>query len=412
VCNPSDLEGVVSRSQSCGMKKFFKAFAIALVILAFLIDGLNYSFMQIQVTYLHDKKVSYGEYRFPSLYYLVYPSKKANRYYIRFIKEGFGDIVTSNRVDTPRLIEALQNKNLNPHRYLDELLYIWNAQLAPFNAINSKQELKNRLYNYDPINKNSHHFQRTARLHQAKDKESIDALLLQGATINDLNRQKQHILHFVQDIDLAQYIISLGASINYPDIHKNTPIIHAIQNYQKTKNQAYWEIIKLFLQNHADTRKALRITYDIEIAKLLLSYDANVNEVDIYGHTVLHDLIYLAQQNPTKYQEVIGFLIDNGANINHTDNIQRSLLHKTTRPDIITLLLDKGIDTTLRNCSGQTAYENWLSHYEGFKKYPQNIYNAKHHKTYYDAIVAYENYLHLPKKIKKFEQRKKFKTIS
>ncbi|KIM06807.1 MAG: hypothetical protein KU38_11980 [Sulfurovum sp. FS08-3] len=77
------------------MKKFLKAFAIALVILAFLIDMLDYSFKQIQNSYLEQQKISYMEYRFPSFYYLIYPQKKSNRYYTRFIKEGFGNIITS-----------------------------------------------------------------------------------------------------------------------------------------------------------------------------------------------------------------------------------------------------------------------------------------------------------------------------
>ncbi|MBN2824525.1 MAG: hypothetical protein JXQ76_04305 [Campylobacterales bacterium] len=377
------------------MKKFFKALAIAVIILAFLVDMLNYSFMQIQVTYLHDKKVSYGEYRFPSLYYLVYPSKKTNRYYIRFIKEGFGNIVTSNRVDMSHLIRTLKKNNKDLNRYLDELLYLWNAQLAPFNKINSKQELKHRLYQYDDTNKYQIYYQHTKMLHQAQDIESIDALLAQGATINDMNRQGQHILHFAQDSNLTQYIISLGASINYSDMRGHTPIMKAIQNYQKTKNQEYLKIIKLFLAHHADTRKALRVTHDIEIAKLLLAYDANVNEIDPFGHSVLHDLI--------GDYTMVEFLLDHKADINHTDNIQRSLLHKTTNPNIIRLLLYRGIDTTLRDHTGKRAYEYWLSNYEALKKYPLDVYSVRHHKAYYDAIVAYENYLHLPKKIKEFE---------
>ncbi|MBN2825603.1 MAG: hypothetical protein JXQ76_09780, partial [Campylobacterales bacterium] len=379
------------------------ALAIALIILAFLLDMLNYSFMQIQIHYLDEKKISYMEYRFPSLYYLFNPQKKTNRYYIRFIKEGFGNIVVSSRVDTSRLIRALQKNNKDLNRYLDELLYLWNAQLAPFNKINSKQELKHRLYYYDPANRHPIYYERTKMLHQAQDIESIDALLAQGATINDLNRQGQHILHFAQDSNLTKYIITLGASINYPDMRGHTPIMKAIQNYQKTQNQEYLKIIKLFLAHHADTRKALSVTHDIEIAKLLLTYDANVNEIDPFGHSVLHDLVHQAKQNPKNYYAIINFLIDNKADINHTDNIKRSLLHKTTDPSMIILLLDKGIDTTLRNHRDKSAYEYWLSKYEELKRYPFNVYHLRSHKAYFNAVRTYENYFHLAPKIKQFE---------
>ncbi|MEA2029055.1 MAG: ankyrin repeat domain-containing protein, partial [Campylobacterota bacterium] len=382
------------------MKKFLKALAIASIILLFIFDILNYSFMQIQIHYLNKHKISYFEYRFPTLYYLLQPSKKTNQYYTRLIKDGFADVVGGGNVKTSRLIRALQKRNrILPH-YYDEILYFWNKELAPYNKIHSKKELKHRLYLYEDSNKHTHYYKRTKALHQAKDKASIKALIAQGATINDLNRQQNHILHFVKDSTLAKFIIASGGSINTLNMFKHTPLIEAIKNYQKTKNSEYLKIIKLFLNHRADIRKALKFTQDIEVAKLLIKYGANVNETDSHGISVLHHLLR------TNNHTIIEFLIDCGANINHQDNLGRSLLHRTTNPKMITLLLQKGINTNLRNKHGKTALKHWESTYEAMKNYPKNVYKKSHHDAYLKAIETYKEYFNPTQKATKIEPKK------
>ena len=382
------------------MKKFLKAFAIASIILLFIFDILNYSFMQIQINYLAKEKISYFEYRFPTFYYLFQPDRKINRYYTRLIKDGFADVVGNGNVKTSRLIRALQKRNrILPH-YYDEILYFWNKELAPYNKIHSKKELKHRLYLYEDRNKHAHYYQRTKALHQAKDRATIKALIAQGATINDLDRQQNHILHFVKDSTLAKFIVAMGGSINTQNMFRHTPLIEAIKKYQKTKNSEYLKIIKLFLNRRADIRKALKFTQDIEVAKLLIKYGANVNETDLHGISVLHYLLR------TNNHAIIEFLIDSGANINHQDNLRRSLLHRTTNPKIITLLLQKGINTNLRNKHGKTAVEHWKYKYEAMKNYPRNVYKKSHHDAYLKAIETYKEYFNPTQKIKTIKPTK------
>ncbi|CAK8690524.1 ankyrin repeat domain-containing protein 49-like [Clavelina lepadiformis] len=94
----------------------------------------------------------------------------------------------------------------------------------------------------------------------------------------------------------------------------------------------------------------------VEIAKFLLSKNANVHARTIDGWTPLHSA---CRWNETEIAKV---LIDNGADINALSNGNLSPLHvaaaeKTTRDIMVLLLHCKDIDVHIKSNAGDTALD-------------------------------------------------------
>ncbi|MEL1243771.1 ankyrin repeat domain-containing protein [Flavobacterium sp. DGU11] len=102
----------------------------------------------------------------------------------------------------------------------------------------------------------------------------------------------------------------------------------------------------------------------LEVAKVLIEYGADINEVNMYGDTALYELIYHHQPGHFSYNEQLAraqFLIDNGAKIETTFNgVYKSSLHLAVyrnARDMVLLLLKNGADKMFKNTNGQTLKE-------------------------------------------------------
>jgi ankyrin repeat protein len=89
-----------------------------------------------------------------------------------------------------------------------------------------------------------------------------------------------------------------------------------------------------------------------DIVKFLISNGANVNSIDIYGHTSLHQ---------TKSLDIAKLLIAAGADVNARDSSGETPLHQTKSLDIAKLLIAAGADVNARDFSGETPLHHACS---------------------------------------------------
>ncbi|MEY2393612.1 ankyrin repeat domain-containing protein [Wolbachia endosymbiont of Tettigetta isshikii] len=134
-------------------------------------------------------------------------------------------------------------------------------------------------------------------LHAAVEKgylKIVEDLLKYGADVNTLHNSTSkegftplHSAAKIKQEEVAKLLISYEADINAQDKTGKTPIFYAIEN-------ADLKITKLLLTNRAnvkDNPELLNIAVKkecIEIVEALLQHDADINSSDKYGRTALH----------------------------------------------------------------------------------------------------------------------------
>jgi ankyrin repeat protein len=158
--------------------------------------------------------------------------------------------------------------------------------------------------------------------------EVVDFLIRNGANVNREHQRKQRPLHYAvsaDDIRILRRLIEAGAAVNVSDELGYTPLHRAAKNK--------------------------------EGIELLLSNGANVNAVTSRGQTPL----MLAVNNPTCPNEIAQSLIARRPNINATDPSGQTALiiaaKSTSRPEIITILLNAGANAKLKDNTGRTALD-------------------------------------------------------
>ncbi|MBP7190051.1 MAG: ankyrin repeat domain-containing protein, partial [Rickettsiaceae bacterium] len=139
-----------------------------------------------------------------------------------------------------------------------------------------------------------------------------------------------HIACGRENAEVAKLLISYGANVNLLDKYNWTPLHIAC--------------------SHGHT----------EVAKLLISYGANVNLPNSNGGTPLHEAC------SNGHTKVVDFLIKHGANVNLPDNIGWTPLHIACgngHAEVAKLLIEKyHVDVNLPNSNGGTPLSIACSH--------------------------------------------------
>jgi ankyrin repeat protein len=173
-------------------------------------------------------------------------------------------------------------------------------------------------------------------LHAAVEKgylKIIEDLLKYGADVNTLYNSTfkegftpLHSAAKNKQEEVAKLLISYEADINAQDKTGKTPIFYAIEN-------ADLKITKLLLTNRAnikDSPDLLNIAVKkecIEIVEALLQHDADINASDKYGRTALHFTAL------SESEGFFGFLTNEDPDINIKGEIAKLLLSKGASVD-------------------------------------------------------------------------------
>jgi len=219
------------------------------------------------------------------------------------------------------------------------------------------------------------------------NKEIVKLLIEKGAKI-DVQINMYPILIWAiknDDIELANLLIEKGADVNAKDdIFGDTPLSMAAEKGNK-------EIVKLLIEKGAKIdvridRDPILIwaikNDDIELAKLLIDRDANVNVQDNYGNTPLS----MAAEKGNK--EIVKLLIEKGADVNGGHSFRKAPLMQTCDPEIMTLLLLNGAnyeDTGQRKISDdiKKTLKEYLALKSQFeKKFIKNLREGLLNGTY------------------------------
>ena len=192
----------------------------------------------------------------------------------------------------------------------------------------------------------------------------VDGLLGIGCNPNAANLNGKPLLFAIDRcyLEIVKLLLKHNADPNRLNNDGDTPLYLAV-------SKGHIDIVKELLSNGAEVnRRALgftpfsnaMISNQINIAKILLKYGANVDEI-IAPHwfgdqTSLHDA--------TSYGnlENVEFLLENNANLNAVDDNKSTPLHlasQKNKPEVVKLLLiSGGNDINIRNIEGNTALES------------------------------------------------------
>ena len=160
---------------------------------------------------------------------------------------------------------------------------------------------------------------------EAKDKDSIEQLIQQGANVqvqDQDGRTPLMIATYNHDVQSAQKLIEAGADVNIQDHMLNSPFLYA-------GAEGYLDILKLTIQAGADPSITNRYGgtalipasehgYVEVVQELLTQTSIDVNHVNRLGWTALLEAIILNDGNE-RQQETIELLIRHGADVNLAD---------------------------------------------------------------------------------------------
>ena len=225
---------------------------------------------------------------------------------------------------------------------------------------------------------------------KVKMSQEIVQLLVENGTNIDLQNNKgRTALHEASRscrVDIIQLILNHNVEVDTPDSDGSTPLYLAIPEWRltvsKTRLEAANEAVQLLLkhgakinmQNHtgrAVLHRAAEHCY-LDIIRLILNHDADVDTPDTDGSTPLHLAISVIPRelntvpgiSEERKQEArletvasIQLLLKHGANVNLQDHMGRTSLHKASqRGDvgIIEVILDYNADVDALDHDGST----------------------------------------------------------
>ncbi|MGB8367404.1 MAG: ankyrin repeat domain-containing protein [Candidatus Babeliales bacterium] len=185
--------------------------------------------------------------------------------------------------------------------------------------------------------------------------------IISDINVNEKNKQGLAALMIASyngDLIMVKLLIKRGAVIDEKDENGNTALIHAAGKEGKAK------VVKFLLENgsnvnteniHKETPLIVAVENGrTEIVRLLLESGADADAKDVDGLTVL---IHAVNDG---FEEIVKLLMQWGVVINETDkNGWTALMYAAQMgfPQIVSLLLANGADFTLRNNQDEAALD-------------------------------------------------------
>jgi ankyrin repeat protein len=169
------------------------------------------------------------------------------------------------------------------------------------------------------------------------------------------------------DVEGARSLIMQGADPNANVPGSDMKLLMAVQSAAMTK------MLLLYGSNPnlTDDKGATALHYLVtnpsapEIVPMLIGSGANINKSaeELGNRTPLHEACqwYFEGRDHSIGERVIRLLVSSGADINATEYLGKTLLHKAVennKPDLLILLLELGADPTIKDRDGMTPLES------------------------------------------------------
>ena len=170
--------------------------------------------------------------------------------------------------------------------------------------------------------------------------------------ISDKNRRNvmfNAVLLGAKNIDIIELLLRKGAKINQKDI-KGKTILDEILYIQKIINDPYKKVEGIY-------KYAKKSNNYIALMSVLMAHGLAIDRTDDYGRTILFKEVL--KEN----YEAVEFLIDTGADVNATDNDERTVLFYVIMDGLnglsmIDFLIQKGADINHRDINGRTIVDD------------------------------------------------------
>ena len=182
-------------------------------------------------------------------------------------------------------------------------------------------------------------------------------LLKLGADVNSKEKRGETPLHFAAkngQVEVCRMLLERNAEVNSRNDEGSTPFVYA-------SKYRYLDIVRLLLDHnaamHADNTGDTKLHFAaenglVEVAHILLEYNAEVNSRNHHGSTPL----LLASEHG--HTEVVQFLADHNADVHVHDADGDTPLHCAAlrgQIEVARILLERNVEVNSRNHTGLTS---------------------------------------------------------
>jgi ankyrin repeat protein len=222
------------------------------------------------------------------------------------------------------------------------------------------------------------------------DLELIKLLIDLGADPNSVSHYGSSPIFYgiINDYGMAtkvvEFLLKSGADPNLVNDDSETPLFSVIWGNQIGKPE---ELIRILVEGGADPNFRLdettllhrglpSIECDdgyIRLYKMLFKYGADPNLIDPRGKTLLHQI---CENSSTFSVDMLKFLVDQGANINHIDINRRNMLFILAIQEInensylmVEFLLQSGININYRDHADFNALYYFCLNYDEYEEH-------------------------------------------
>ena len=161
--------------------------------------------------------------------------------------------------------------------------------------------------------------------------------------------------------DLVEHLITKNLQVvNADGGHYARPLVAALagEHFQTAdllhRNGAHPHVRRSF---GCSPLHAAAFSGNLEVVRILIEYDADVNARDVDGYTPLY---VASERENLQGGSVLRLLLEHGADINARTNSGRTALHRASSFGIleaVRLLLENGVDVEAKNIDGETALQ-------------------------------------------------------
>lgn len=195
-----------------------------------------------------------------------------------------------------------------------------------------------------------------ALLDREFDQVKLEKIYTSGIKLNWTNEKSETFLHICAKENRPvsmQWLIKNGAEVDSKTVSGETPLSYAVEyGSMESAELLISKSADLYLLNNENRtllQEAVKNNH-YKMVEFLLKYPIDVNNIDNDGYTLLFDAI------KTLNNEMITLILNIGKlNLNHKDSNGNTILfHDSVNVDshIVSLLIEKGIDVTLKNGHG------------------------------------------------------------